>query len=64
MDTMVISKILPGQTPTEEQRKKIQELAQMPVAIDDECPELTEEFLKGKVMVTRLPDGSVQKTHF
>jgi len=64
MGTMVKSRILPGQKPTEEQRKIVLEMEQHQVVVDEECPELTEEFLKGKVMITRLPDGSVQKTYF
>ena len=43
--------ITPGQKPTEEQRRELEEASKRPVVPDEESPELTEDVLKEMVLV-------------
>lgn len=43
MEKIVRTVIIPGQKPTEEQIKEIEEAAKRPVIPDEDCPELTPE---------------------
>ena len=43
--------ITPGQKPTEEQIRELEEASERPVVPDEESPELTEDVLKEMILV-------------
>lgn len=45
--------IHPGQKPTAEQRKQLEEAARRPIVFDEDCPELTEEQLSEMAALAR-----------